>query len=67
MASDYNNSCPIDLLPTFHSTHAVQVSCVQSFYFSNLNKIFFGYFDPENIFMDDENKYFSGWANRYFG
>ena len=33
--------------------------------FSKLNKIFFGYFDPENIFLGSENKYFSGWPNRY--
>ena len=24
--------------------------------FSKINKIFFGYFDPENIFIDNENK-----------
>ena len=24
--------------------------------FSKLNKIFFGYLDPENIFLDDKNK-----------
>ena len=24
--------------------------------FSKLNKIVFGYFDPENIFLDNENK-----------
>ena len=24
--------------------------------FSKLNKMFFGYFDPEKIFLDDENK-----------
>ena len=24
--------------------------------FSKLNKIFFGYFDPENIFTDNKNK-----------
>ena len=24
--------------------------------FSKLNKIFFGYFDPENIFLDNKNK-----------
>ena len=28
--------------------------------FSKLNKIFFRYFDPENIFLDNENNYFSG-------
>ena len=27
--------------------------------FSKLNKIIFGYFDPENIFLDNKNKYFS--------
>ena len=35
--------------------------------FSKLNKMFFGYFDPEHIFLDNENKYFSGWVYRYFG
>ena len=35
--------------------------------FSKLNKIFFGYFDPENTLLDDKNRYFSGWPNRYFG
>ena len=28
--------------------------------FSKLNKIFIGYFDPENIFLDNKNKYFLG-------
>ena len=28
--------------------------------FSKLNKIFFGYFAPENLFLDNENKYLSG-------
>ena len=28
--------------------------------FSKLNKLFFGYFDPENVFLDNENKYVSG-------
>ena len=28
--------------------------------FSKLNKMFFGYFDPENIFLDNENNQFSG-------
>ena len=35
--------------------------------FSKLNNIFFGYFDPENISLDDKNKYVPGWPNRYFG
>ena len=28
--------------------------------FSNLNKIFVGFFEPVNIFLDNENKYFWG-------
>ena len=28
--------------------------------FSNLNEIFFGYFDPEIIYLDNKNNYFSG-------
>ena len=28
--------------------------------FSKLNKMFFGYFDPENIFLDNKNKFFRG-------
>ena len=24
--------------------------------FSKLNRVFFGYFDPENIFLDNKNK-----------
>ena len=28
---------------------------------------FFGYFDPENIFLDNENKCFLGWHNPHFG
>ena len=35
-----------------------------SFYKIKYN--FFGYSDPENIFLDNENEYFSGWADRYF-
>ena len=27
--------------------------------FSELNRLVCGYFDPENIFMDNESKYFS--------
>ena len=36
-------------------------------FFSKLNYLFFWYFDPENIFLDNENKWFSGWPKRYFG
>ena len=28
--------------------------------FSNLNEMIFGYFDPENIYLDNKNNYFSG-------
>ena len=28
----------------------------QCFFLSKFNKIFFGYFDPENIFLDNENR-----------
>ena len=35
--------------------------------FSKSNKIFFGYFDPKNIFLDNKNGLFSGWPKRYFG
>ena len=35
--------------------------------FQFCNRIFFGYFNPENIFLGDENELFSGWANLYFG
>ena len=34
---------------------------------SKLNKLFVGYFDTGNIFLDIENKYFPGWANQAFG
>ena len=33
----------------------------QCFLFQNKIKYFF---DPENIFLDNKNNYFSGWANR---
>ena len=29
-------------------------------FFSKLNLLFFGYFDPVNIFFDNKNNYFSG-------
>ena len=29
--------------------------------------MFVGYFDPENVFWDNENEYFLGWHNRYVG
>ena len=35
--------------------------------FSRLNNTFFGYFDPEKIYENNENKQFSGWPDRYFG
>ena len=30
-------------------------------------KYIFGYFDPGNIFLHNENSNFSGWPSRYFG
>ena len=46
------------LLPwTFVSCDGVmQVGSFSVLPFSKLSKIFFGYFDPENIFLDNENK-----------
>ena len=41
--------------------------CAPVLPFSKLNKMIFGYFDPENIFLDNENNLFSGWPNRKFG
>ena len=35
--------------------------------FSKVNKIFFGILWPRKVFLDNLNKWFSGWANRYFG
>ena len=35
--------------------------------FSKVSEIFFGYFDPENVFFDNDKKYFSGRPDRYFG
>ena len=42
-------------------------SAEHCFFFQNKIKYFFGYFEPEKIFLDNENKWFSVWANRYFG
>ena len=42
-------------------------NCRSVLLFSKSNKMFFGYFDPETIFLDSKNKQFSGWPNRYFG
>ena len=39
----------------------------QRFCFHNGIKHFFGYFDLEYIFIDNEIECFSGWPNRYFG
>ena len=38
----------------------LEVSSTAVLPFSKLNKIIFGCFDPENIFLDNENKYFLG-------
>ena len=34
----------------------VLIGCSTVLRFSKLNKIFYGYFDPEKIFLDNENK-----------
>ena len=34
--------------------------------FSKLNKLCFGYCDPENILLGNQNKWFPGWPNQYF-
>ena len=36
-------------------------------FFSKLNYLIFGYFDPTNILFDIKNKFFLGWPKRYFG
>ena len=36
-------------------------------FFSKLNYLCFGYFDPINIFFDNQNKKISGWPEQYFG
>ena len=49
-------------------SHGVRfLGCSSVKFFSKLNNLFFGYFDPINIFFDNKNKYFSGWPKRYFG
>ena len=35
-------------------------TCTSVLPFSKLNKMCFGYFDPENIFLDNENNKFRG-------
>ena len=36
-------------------------------FFSKLNNLFSGYFDPGNILLDNKNELFLGWPKRYFG
>ena len=36
-------------------------------FFSKLNYLIFGFFDPTNNFFDNKNKYFLGWPKQYFG
>ena len=59
----YMNNCRGVLNDTSAQTKTLVASPV--LLFSNLNEIFFGYFDPENIYLDNKNNYFSGWAKRY--
>ena len=46
--------------PKWPRTSACGAPCRTVLLFSKLNKIFSGYFDPENIFKDNKNKYFLG-------
>ena len=50
----------VDMLaqPMVKKSHAAQVcrSEVHLLLFSKSNKVFFGYFDPKVIFLDNENK-----------
>ena len=48
----YYMSCTLSLHWAMH----VHVQSVSVLLFSKLNNIFFGYFDPGNIFLDNENK-----------
>ena len=60
LATNLNISQAVASCFNAHATH-------QCFFFSKLNYLFFGYFDPKNMFLDNKNKYFSGWPERYFG
>ena len=57
--------CELRFFGTVEERYSSQriISCDRSrpvLLFSNLIQIIFGYFDPENIFLDIKNKYFSG-------
>ena len=41
---------------TAHSRRCCTAKVSAVLHFSKLNKIFFGYFDPGNIFLDNKNK-----------
>ena len=52
------------------SMHRLRIAAARALTASVLksNKMFiFGYFDPENIFLDNEINKFLGWSNRCFG
>ena len=54
----------------FSPTNCFSYENWQEFTFGTVkffSKFYFGYFDPINIFLDNKNKYFSGWPRRYFG
>ena len=62
------NACLVDNYLSIRKSNAFlldfvcseQLLCLSVRLFSKSNKMFFGYFDPEKIFVDNENKYFSG-------
>ena len=59
------NYCPQQL--TFTGVLALNDSMKYGEAFFEMNSSgFSGYFDPINIFFNDENKYFSGWPNQRF-
>ena len=48
----------------FYRNYTASPSCML---LPELNRMFFGYVDPENIFLYYENMQFPGWPVRYFG
>ena len=52
------------LVGSYHQNAKLSLAALP---FSKSNNIFFGYFDPENIFSDDEDNHLPGWPNRCFG
>ena len=53
---DTLNNCQGDL----QIVRKQQGLCPHVLLFSQVNKLFLGYFDPKKIFIDNDNKYFLG-------